>query len=151
MEINYIVPAGISSMGLSQTKRNTTKSSFGVSETNQIEPESIWRRMASKYDVRRITTEETANLSQELYNAGEISLLDHAVLSFDPDRNIPYGTGFLTQADSTGHRDLILEYEARIDLDKKMGNSQSFSNNERILEYLERLDAAKKNPIHIAA
>ena len=102
--------------------------------------------MASKYDVRDITTEETSNLSQELYNAGEISLLDHAILSFDPS-HIPYGTGFLTQADSTGHRDLISEYETRIDMDKKM--SQSLVNNERVLEYLERLDAAKGNPIHI--
>ncbi len=151
MEIINIVPAGIASMGLSQTKSNATKSSFGVSETNQIEPVSIWRKIASKYDVRSISTEETANLSQELYDAGEISLLDHAVLSFDPDHNIPYGTGFLTQADSTGHRDLISEYETRIDMDKKMSNSRSLVNNERVLEYLERLDAAKKAPIHIVA
>jgi hypothetical protein len=151
MEINNNVSAGMASIGLPQTKSITVKSSFGISETNQIEPESIWRKMASKYDVRSITTEETANLSQELYDAGEISLLDHAILSFDPDHNIPYGTGFLTQADSTGHRDLISEYEARIDMNKKMGNSQSLVNNERVLEYLERLDAAKKNPIHISA
>ena len=150
MEINNIVSAEIFSIGHPQTKSNTAKFSFEVSETNQIEPESIWRKMASKYDVRNITTEETANLSQELYNAGEISLLDHAILSFNPS-HIPYGSGFLTQADSTGHRDLISEYETRIDMDKKMGNSQSLVNNERVLEYLERLDAAKGNPIHITA
>lgn len=78
--------------------------------------------MASKYDVRNITTEETADLSQQLYDAGEISLLDHAILSFDPD-HIPYGSGFLTQEDTTGHRDLILEYEARIRMDQKMGKT----------------------------
>ena len=147
MEINNIVSAGIFSTGHPQTKSNTAKSSFEVSETNQIELESIWRKMASKYDVRNISTEETTILSQELYNAGEISLFDHAILSFDPTL-IPYGTGFLTQADSTGHRDLIVEYETRIDMDKKMSNSQSLVNNERVLEYLERLDAAKRNPIH---
>jgi len=151
MEINDIVAAGISSIGHAQTKNITGKPSFEISETKQIEPESIWRKIASKYDVRSITTEETANLSQELYNAGELSLLDHAILSFDPDHNIPYGTGFLTQADSTGHRDLISEYETRIDIDKKMGNSQSLVNNERVLEYLERLNGAKGNPIHIKA
>jgi hypothetical protein len=151
MEIDNIVSAGLVSIGRPQTKSDTAKSSFGVSGTNQIEPESIWQKIASKYDVRSITTEETANLSQELYDAGEISLLDHAILSFDPDHNIPYGTGFLTQADSTGHRDLILEYEARIDMNNKMGNSQSLVNNERVLEYIERLDAAKNNPIHITA
>jgi len=151
MEINDIVAAGISSIGHAQRKNITGKPSFEISETKQIEPESIWRKIASKYDVRSITTEETANLSQELYNAGELSLLDHAILSFDPDHNIPYGTGFLTQADSTGHRDLISEYETRIDIDKKMGNSQSLVNNERVLEYLERLNGAKGNPIHIKA
>jgi hypothetical protein len=150
VEIKNTVSAGIISIGHPQTKSNTAKSSFESSETNQIEPESIWRKMASKYDVRSITIEETANLSQELYNAGEISLRDHAILSFDPDR-IPHGTGFLTQADSTGHRDLISEYETRIDMDKKMGNSLNLVNNERVLEYLERLDAAKGNPIHITA
>ena len=150
MEINNIVSAEIFSIGHPQTKSNTAKFSFEVSETNQIEPESIWRKMASKYDIRDITTEETSNLSQELYNAGEISLLDHAILSFNPS-HIPYGSGFLTQADSTGHRDLISEYETRIDMDKKMGNSQSLVNNERVLEYLERLDAAKGKPIHITA
>lgn len=151
MEITNIISAGITSMDHPQTKSNIAKSSFGVSGTNQIEPESIWRKMALKYDVRSITTEETASLSQELYDAGEISLFDHALLSFDPDHSVPYGTGFLTQSDSTGHRDLILEYANRIDMDKKMGNSQSLINNERVLEYLKRLDAAKNNPIHITA
>lgn len=151
MEINNMVPAGIFSTGYPQTKSNTEKSSFDVSETSQAEPESIWRKMASKYDIRSITTEETANLSQELYDAGEISLLDHAILSFDPDLNLPHGTGFQTQANSTGHRDLISEYETRINMNKKMGNRQSLVNNERVLEYLERLDAAKGNPIYITA
>ena len=150
MEISNIVSAGISSAGRSPTKNINAQPAVRSSATPSIEPESIWRKMASKYDVRRITTQETASLSQELYKAGEISLLDHAVLSFDPDR-IADGTGFLTRADSTGHRDLILEYETRIDLDKKMGNSQNLVNNERILEYLERLDGAKGNPIHIKA
>lgn len=150
MEINNIVSAGIVSVGRPQAKSNASKSSFEASETNQIEPESIWREMALKYDVRNITTEETADLSQKLYESGEISLLDHAILSFDPS-HIPYGTGFLTQKDSTGHRDLILEYETRINMDKKMGNSQSLVNDERVLEYIERLDAAKGDPIHITA
>ena len=150
MEINNIVSAGIPSIGHAQTKNTTAKFSFEISKETPIKPESIWRKLASKYDIRSITIEETANLSQELYNAGEISLLDHAILSFDPS-HIPYGTGFLTQADNTGHRDLISEYETRIDMDKKMCNSQSLINNERVYEYLERLDAAKRNSIYVTA
>ncbi len=150
MEINNIVSAEIFSIGHPQRKSNIAKSSVEVLEIDQIKPESIWRKMASKYDVRNITTEETANLSQELYDTGEISLLNHAKLSFNPSF-IPYGNGFLTQADSTGRRDLILEYETQIDMDKKMGNSQSLVNDERIFEYLERVDAVRGNPIHITA
>jgi len=150
MEINNIVSSGIFSVNYAQIKGKDSKSSLEISETNQIEPESIWREIASKYDLHCITAGETADLSQKLYNAGEISLFDHAILSFDPS-HIPDGTGFLTPADSTGHRDLIAEYEARIDLDKKTSNSQNIVNNERVLEYLKRLDAAKGNPVHVTA
>ena len=151
MEISNIVSVEIAPAGLSQTKNSAVRPPSGISETNRTEPESIWRIIASKYDVRSITAEETADLSQKLYDAGEISLLDHAILSFDPDHNIPYGTGFLTQADSMGHRDLITEYQARIDLDNKTGNRKNIVNNGRVLSYLERLDAARKAPIHITA
>jgi hypothetical protein len=150
MEINNIVTSGIFSVNYARIKGNDSKSSLEISETNQIEPESIWREIASKYDVHSITAGETADLSQELYNAGEISLFDHAILSFDPSR-IPYGTGFLTPADSTGHRDLIAEYEDRIYLDKKMSSGQNIVNDERVLEYLKRIDAAKGNPVHVTA
>ena len=150
MAINNIVSAEIFSIGHPQRKSNIAKSSVEVLEIDQIKPESIWRKMASKYDVRNITTEEIAILSQELYDAGGISLLNHAKLSFDPSL-IPYGNGFLTQADSTGHRDLILEYETQIDMDKKMGNNQSLVNNKQVFESLKRLDADRGNPIHIIA
>lgn len=149
MEINNIVSAGLVSVDYPQIKNDKAKPSSEVSETNKIDTESIWHKIAAKYDVRNITTEETGNLSQELYDAGEISLFDHAILSFDPDHFVQSGTGFLTKADSTGHRDLISEYEARIEMDKKMNDTKNIVNNERILGYLHRLEAAKKQPIHI--
>ncbi|MBW2605428.1 MAG: hypothetical protein JRE28_14140 [Deltaproteobacteria bacterium] len=148
MEINNNIFTGISSVAYSQTKNTGAKPSFEIPKATQIEPESIWCKMASTYDVRSMTIEETAHLSQELYDAGEISLSDHAILSFDPSL-IPYGTGFLTPADSAGHRNLISEYEARIDMNKKMGDSKSRVHNERVLEYLERLDVAGRNPVRI--
>lgn len=147
MEINNVSVRTASSY-LPQIKSNTA---IEGAKANRTEPESIWRKLASKYDVHSITMEETANLSQELYDAGEISLLDHAILSFNPDLKLPYGTGFLTQADNKGNHDLISEYENRIEINKKMGNRQSLVNNERVLEYLERLATAKKAPINITA
>ena len=148
MEINSAYSLGISFIGNAQTKSISTRSSDEVSQTNKTEPDSIWRKIASKYDVRSITPEETTKLSRELYEAGEISFLDHVILSFPPIR-LPEGTSLLTQEDSTGHIDLISEYEARIGMNRKMGDSQSIANHERILGYLERLVAAKGKPINI--
>jgi len=133
MEINNSSLNGIYSIAYSPTKHTAAKSSSDSAKAAQREPESIWRKMVSQYNVRSITIEETARLSQELYNAGEISLGDHAILSLDPSR-IPNGSGFLGQADSSGHRDLIAECEARIDMDKKTGNSQSVAHNEGFLD-----------------
>jgi hypothetical protein len=150
MEINSIVSSGLSSISCDKTRSLAAKSSSGIPETNRMESESVWRKTASKYDVRNITAGETEKLSQELYDAGEISLLDHAILSFDPSRS-PYGTGFQTPADGTGRRDLVSEYEARVNMDRKMGDSRNLVNDERVLGYLERLDAAKGNPVHVTA
>lgn len=150
MEINNMVSCGTFSISGARTKSITANLSGETPETSQTESESIWREMALKYDLHSITTEQTEKLSQELYNAGEISLFDHAILSFDPDR-FSCGSGFLTQADGTGHRDLLSEYEARIDLDEKTGNSQALVNHKRILEYLARLDEAESNLVYITA
>lgn len=148
MKINSTYTTGIYKTGQNQKNNRTQKTSFEIQEPKNTGNESTFRKIASKYNIRSITTEETASLSQELYNAGEISLLDHAILSFDPDRNLPYGTGFLTQADSTGHRDLIAEYEAQISMDKKMGDKQSLESDQRVFEYLKLLDAAKGSPFY---
>lgn len=148
MEISNRVSFRMDSTNLIQAKSNTGKNSVG--STTEIEPGDVWHKVGLKYDIHNITTEETASLSQELYDAGEISLFDHAILSFDPDHNLPYGTGFLTKADNSGRRDLILEYKKIIAMDKNQGDSQSLAHDERIFGYLERLESAKK-PIHIIA
>jgi len=148
MEINRTASAVIFPAASLPTKNLPVKSSSETSRGNPIEAESIWQKMASAYNVRHITAEETADLSQSLYDAGEISLLDHAILSFDPSR-IPYGTGFLTEGDNTGHHDLISEYETRMNMDQKTGNRQNLVHDQRVYEYLKRLDAAGESHICI--
>jgi hypothetical protein len=108
-------------------------------------PETLWSKLASQYNVRSMTAEETASLSQELYNAGELSLFDHALLSFDPHRVSLSGK---TVPD--GRRDLIAQYEARVDLDQRTGNHRNLANDERILGCLKRLEAGR-GPIHLTA
>lgn len=149
MEINSAITSGLAPVAYAKTKGNTAGTAGELTETRQTTSDSIWHQMASQYDVRHITGMETAELSQYLYDAGEISLLDHATLSFNPNHG-PSGSGFLTPETSIGHRDLISEYEARIQMDNKAGNDKNLVSNERIFEYLGRLDAAKNSPIHVA-
>ncbi len=102
-------------------------------------------------DVRSITPKETTDLSSELYDTGLISFKELAILSFQPDLgkiSLPDGvSGYLTPADSSGRRDLIAEYEEKIEIEKKHGQKTAIS--ERILDYLHILDAAKRKPIEI--
>lgn len=152
MNINKIFSSDIFSMSSSKTKTTSEKSSSTAPVATQSSPDSIWHRLASKYDVRSITSEEMDKLSLELYNAGEISLLDRGTL-FMPKLAETLGDNIsLTQADSSGRRDMIAEFEARIDMDKSsIGNILRLPIDSRILQHLERLDAAKSGPVHITA
>ncbi len=154
MNINTIATAGISQLTYSQSQNTSTHSSFEISKETPIEPVYIWHNLAAKYDVRSITPQETADLSSELYDAGLISFKDHAILSFQPELGkIPLPDGasiYLTHADGNGRRDMIAEYEARIEFSKKHGHNPKFNaDRERILEYLNILDAAKGKSIEI--
>jgi hypothetical protein len=152
MNINNIFSSDISSISRFQTKTTSEKSSSAVPVEPQtsVSSDSIWHRLASEYDIRSMTAEETSKLSLELYYAGEISLLDHAVLSFDRDMG-EFGTSFLTKADSDGRRDMLAEFEAKVAMDKSTGNRRSLPIDSRILQHLERLDAAGRGPVHVTA
>ncbi|MCP3940957.1 MAG: hypothetical protein GY710_05685 [Desulfobacteraceae bacterium] len=91
-------------------------------------------------------------MSLELYNAGEISLMDHAQITFKGAMMDKFGDTFLTKTDSDGRRDMIAEFEAKVAMDKSpTGNSLSIPGDLRILQHLERLDAARRGPIHVTA
>ena len=151
MQITSSTASGMVSTAYGMTGNSSTTASTSTTKGETKETESIWRRMAAKYNVRDITPEETAEMSLALYEVGAISFTDHALLSFDPDHNqLPGGSGYLTEADINGRRDMISEYEARIELARKMGDdSRSLANMEKILDYLSTLDAARGKPINI--
>ncbi|MCP3940956.1 MAG: hypothetical protein GY710_05680 [Desulfobacteraceae bacterium] len=88
-------------------------------------------------------------MSLELYYAGEISLLDHTILSLN--RDMGEFTSFLTKAGSDGRRDMLAEFEAKVAMDKSTGNNLNLPNDSRILQHLERLDAARRGPVHVTA
>lgn len=122
---------------------------FRVDETNEtasIESSADLKEL----DVRNATFEEVIDMSNALYEAGKISLKEHAVLTFDYGRaanNLKrYAPGYIpvgfdmyeTVSDPHGRRDWIAEFKARAARDLKFGNLVGHQSNMKILEILER-------------
>ncbi|WP_153723321.1 hypothetical protein [Sporosarcina cascadiensis] len=128
---------------------------FLVGDTEEYtEPEdsaALYKGLSEKYDVRQATFGEIVEMSNALYEAGEISLKEHAVLTFDYDRAannlkrqapgyVPVDfTMFETVAASNGQRDWISEFGARAAKDFKFGNLAGFQSHTKMLDILERL------------
>ncbi|TCL70072.1 hypothetical protein EDC14_101061 [Hydrogenispora ethanolica] len=105
------------------------------------EPDSIWERLSRDHDIRNATFAELCDISSQLYQAGQITLLDHSIMTFNPSQS-PQAVRpnlFLTPAGPDGKRDWIAEYQARIRQDLKLNQTQTAADHRRILEILQRL------------
>ncbi len=49
-------------------------------------PPAVYEELSTNYDVRNATFEEIVEISNVLYNSGEITLKEHAVITFDFER-----------------------------------------------------------------
>ena len=125
----------------------------GETEENveQKNSSDFYKELADKYDVRNATFGDIVEISNALYEVGEISLKEHAVLTFDFDRatnNLKrHAAGYIpvdfnmheTSANSNGQRDWISEFGARATKDFKYGNLIGYQSNTKVFEILERL------------
>jgi hypothetical protein len=134
----------------------TEQSTFLVGETDgetkQKDSSAIYKGLSDKYDVRNATFGEIIEISNALYDAGEISLKEHAVLTFDYDRatnNLKrHASGYIpadfnmyeTSGDRNGQRDWISEIEARAAKDLKYGNLIAHATKSKILTILYQLE-----------
>lgn len=123
-------------------------------DLNLLESEStnILEDIKSKYDVRKATFDEIKEISLALYEAGEISGIEHAILTFDFERatnylkqNAPVSIPssfdmYETLSNSSGERDWIAEFEARAEKDFKYGNLIGFSTKKKIVNILQLLE-----------
>lgn len=122
-----------------QTSSSAQKKSFAFNED-----------ISNKYDVRNATFDEIVEMSNELYEAGEISFKEHVVLTFDFGRatnnlkqNAPgYITSsfdmYETSSNSNGQRDWIAEFGARASKDFMFGNLIGHQHNMKVIDILER-------------
>ncbi|GAB6085221.1 hypothetical protein [Alkaliphilus crotonatoxidans] len=102
---------------------------------------NIWDEIAKDSNIRNASFEELCNISTQLYEAEEISLLTHSTLTFDPGRCtlLTRSDINLTPTDEDGRRNWIAEYQARANRDLKMGNVDGYVQNNDILKILNRL------------
>ena len=100
---------------------------------------SIWKTLSDAYDIHNLTGDQMAELSQTLYDTGEITLRDHASLSFNPPDLAPEQV-LLTPPDGEGEVDWIAEYQARIEAAQKNNDTRNLLVNQRIMGYLTRID-----------
>ncbi|GGE56227.1 hypothetical protein GCM10011391_39030 [Pullulanibacillus camelliae] len=107
--------------------------------TAERDPAAIWKELANKYDVRKATLDDVKAIAHALYDAGEISLKNVAVLTFDNEKTTNHLKQFApasisnsfdmneTSSKSNGERDWIADFEARAQKDLKYGGSDELS------------------------
>ncbi|MBM7542796.1 hypothetical protein [Amphibacillus cookii] len=113
---------------------------------------NIWAELAQKYDVTHATFDDLTEMSTLLYKSGEISLKEHAILTFDFDRGVesiqmktvgvPINFKMhTTRADSAGNRNWIEEFQGRSDRAFNHGNLIGHHAYQGVISILQRLQA----------
>lgn len=128
----------------SNNKENRGTSIPSIDSVEKIKDNStgIWSELKDKYDIRNATFDELSNISSQLYKAGEISLLDHAIITFNPSKSKLAVKPNInaTQGTQDGRRDWIVEFQSRAYRELKNNNLQGYIQNKRISGILSRLD-----------
>lgn len=104
-------------------------------------PNSVWDSLAERYDVRHMSLEEMERLSYELFLAGAISAREYILLSSPPsDLN-----HWRRSAKREPH-DWVAAYEGVVANCCLRQEQERFEINNKLLEYLERLEEAAQHP-----
>lgn len=112
----------------------------------------IWTELGSKYDIRHATFDELCEIANQLYSAGQITLGDLAIMTFDwkraaddlrKDHPDVVDDLNLVPADSEGRRDWIAEFDARAKRAFSQGNDFGYIHNQRLVDVLCRISGEK--------
>ena len=113
---------------------------------------AIFEELASKYDIRNATFEEIKEIGHALYEAGEMTVKQLMMLTFDYDRATqsikmasngqapPNFTMYETAANADGKRDWIAEFTAHAAKDRQYGNLIGSATKQEILSILQSLE-----------
>lgn len=106
--------------------------------------ESLWHQIGQAVDIRSLSEEDLAKVSRLLYENGEISSEDHAMLTGNFMRS---DARWLTAADEAGRRDWIAEFQARLDRHLAQRDTRGAAQDQRVLDILCRLRAGANGAI----
>ena len=100
------------------------------------------------YDIRNATYEEFTSISNDLYQSKKISLKEHGTLTFNPTKSSQWSKithnkandkYYLTDADSFGKRNWLLEFEKRIENQRNLGNILGADHMDKTLSKIKKL------------
>lgn len=110
----------------------------------------IWGELSKQYDITNATFNELSTISTTLYEAGAISLKEHAGLTFDFERateslkqEIPgissNFTMYATEANESGKRNWIEEFQKRENRSYNHGSIIGHESNLNLASILQKL------------
>lgn len=152
---------------MSTTKQNEANFERILADTKvevnpaNAEPTShVYKELSKNYNVRHATFDEIVQIANSLYEAGEISGKEVAIMTFDYERakrDLIQNTGHIIQANGMqissdfslyetmenefGQRDWIAEFEARASKSFKYGDLISYQNNTKIVSILQKIES----------
>ncbi|MFB1051481.1 hypothetical protein [Paraliobacillus sp. JSM ZJ581] len=159
MDINKIVTTPLSVNFTTSKKVHTDTNNLFSIETHtgtknisslEIKTAKTLKTLSEKYDITNATFQELKKISSALYKADEISLKEHALITFDLGRatesikqDIPSVshnfTMYATKANKSGERNWIKEFQARADQAFGYGNIIGAQANLSIVAILQKL------------
>lgn len=142
---NYILSIYETGRNKVQDKCNSATFKIENSVASNNDPSvDIWVYLGNKYDIHNATFDELCEISHELYTNGEISLLDHGILTLVP-KILAQESGqgntsiYLTSADGMGRRDWIAELEAQANLQLRQGNIEGYAKRRQLAKILGQI------------
>lgn len=136
-----------------QKKEQNRKTAFNAFiDENKNELEAVvnsqiklndFKESSKEYDIKNATYKEFNSICNVLYKSKKISLFERGVLTFNPTKSSQWSkitkdklntNYYLTNTNDSGKRNWIVEFENRIERQRKMGNSSGADSLRKALE-----------------
>lgn len=154
MSINQISSLGINFKLTKQNNYNNAENKSGDLQVTPLACDTVSKNIitvsgiARENDVTNISPRGMANMSQSLYDTGNISLKNHAFLSFQPELNPDYNATIGQMTNTIGQpdvpRDFLGEWKDRLKEQLKGGLSGEITQNTKeVVSILENLEALR--------